>query len=170
MNPKHFLILFIIGYVLMHILYFLIPDSFLLGTIYRWVIVLPSVAAINLLSPQEGVHGVASAIVSGRASLEVVRGCDGSGAIFLLSSAILAFPSRWRAKLLGFAGGFLLVYGLNQVRIIGLYFVEAYRKDWFTLLHVYLAPTLVVIVSALYFVSWAIRQHVSRGTAANGNF
>lgn len=169
MNPKHFLVLFVVGYASMHALYFLIPDSFLLGTIYHWGIVVPGVAVIKLLSPQEAVQGVASVIMSSRASLEVVRGCDGSGVTFLLASAMLAFPSHWQAKLSGLAGAVLLIYGLNQVRIVGLYFVEAYFKEWFTPLHVYLVPTLLVVISALYFVSWVTRQHAAGRTITNGN-
>jgi len=41
------------------------------------------------------------------------------------------------------------------VRISALYFVIAYYPTWFLLVHVYLAPTLMVMVGCGYFAWWA---------------
>ena len=48
-----------------------------------------------------------------------------------------------------------LIYVLNLLRIGVLYFAIAYYPDWFQLIHVYLAPTLMVIVACAYFAWWA---------------
>jgi exosortase family protein XrtM len=159
-GPLRFLALFVAGYALLHALYFLIPDALLRDAVYHWTIIVPGAVAINLLAPGEAVHGAGALLTSVRASLEVVRGCDGSGVAFLLVAAMAAFPSSWRRKLAGLAGALLLVYALNQARIVGLYFVAAYRNDWFVPLHVWFVPTLFVVLSALYFAAWAARAHV----------
>lgn len=157
-GPGRFLLLFVAGYALLHTLYYLVPDAWLREAIYHWGIILPGAAAINLLAPQETVHGAGAMLTSARASLEVVRGCDGSGVAFLLAAAVAAFPAGWRARLAGLAGAMLLVYLLNQVRIVGLYFVAAYRNDWFVALHTWFVPTLFVVVGALFFAAWAARS------------
>ena len=52
--------------------------------------------------------------------------------------------------------GATLVYLLNQARIIILYFVVAYRPDWFTPLHTYYIPTFLIVVVCIFFASWAM--------------
>jgi exosortase family protein XrtM len=94
-------------------------------------------------------------LLSAKANLEIVRGCDGAGVLFLVVSAIIAFPSIWRRRLVGLFLGIGLIYLLNLLRICILYFVIAYRPGWFPLVHVYLAPTLMVMVGCCYFAWWA---------------
>ena len=83
-----------------------------------------------------------------------MRGCDGSGVLFLVIAAVLAFPARWPLRALGLLGGALLVYGLNMVRLVGLYFVAAYHGGWFPLLHTYLVPSLVIVVVVICYMQW----------------
>ena len=72
--------------------------------------------------------------------------------LFLLVAAMLVAPLRWRAKLRGIAIGIVLVWVLNQIRVVGLFY--AYRKDpeWFALLHGTLTPLAMVIALALFFL------------------
>jgi exosortase family protein XrtM len=87
--------------------------------------------------------------------LEIVRGCDGAGVLFLIISAILVFPAGLMRKLLGLLLGIGLIYGLNLLRICILYYVIAYQPSWFQLIHTYAAPTLMVILGCFYFAWWA---------------
>ena len=80
----------------------------------------------------------------------------GAGAFFLLAAAVLAFPASFKRKAAGLLAGIMLLYGFNTLRISGLYYVAAYHFDWFTLFHTYLAPTLMIIVTCLFFVWWAL--------------
>ncbi|WP_243221680.1 exosortase family protein XrtM [Methylobacter sp. S3L5C] len=110
---------------------------------------------INMLAPLEQVLPQQNHLLSVKANLEIVRGCDGAGVLFLMVSAIVAFPSTWRRKLIGLLLSIGLIYLLNLLRIITLYFIIAYQPDWFLLVHAYLAPTLMIIVGCVYFVWWA---------------
>jgi exosortase family protein XrtM len=56
---------------------------------------------------------------------------------------------------MGVLGAIGLTYLLNQTRVIVLYFVVAYRNDWFGLLHDYLVPTLIIALCSLFFAWWA---------------
>lgn len=161
-RPFWFLIAFAAAYVVGHVGYYAIPDQVLREVVIHFGIVVPSTAAIDLVAPAERVVAQGHMLVSPRATLEVVRGCDGIGTALLLAAAIVAFPGGWSRKLGGLALGLALVYVANLVRIVGLYFVVAYRGDWFQFLHTYLVPVAFVALVAVFFAWWAAR---AAGTA-----
>jgi exosortase family protein XrtM len=148
------LLLFLGWYGAFHYAYFQIPDDVFRELYHRGLGTLCA-DLINLLAPMERVSAVQNRLVSPQADLEIVRGCDGAGALFLLISAILAFPSTITRKWIGIGLGVSLMYGLNLIRISGLYFVIAHHRDWFQLIHTYLAPTLIIVIGCLFFAGWA---------------
>lgn len=125
-------------YGLMHQAYFQIPDDLLRDTLYHWGLVRPDVAVIDLLAPGEQVVAVGNYLVSARANLEIVRGCDGAGAMFLVVSAMLAYPANLGRKLAGVLAAAGFMYLLNLLRIAAIYFVVAYYPAWFC------RPTLIL--------------------------
>ncbi len=135
----------------------MIPDWILRDVVYLHLFSRPSVGLINGLTPDADVRALANQVVSPRAALEVVRGCDGSGLWFLLAAAMLAFPATWRMKLIGVFSGAILIYWLNLSRLVGLYFVVANRPAWFVPLHTYFVPTLLIVITSLFFMVWAVR-------------
>ena len=142
-------------YALLHYAYFKIPDELFREVIYSHGFVAPCTNLIHWILPDERVSVVQNHLVSPRADLEIVRGCDGAGALFLVVAALLVFPATFQRKLLGLGLGILLMYGLNLARITGLYFLIAYQRDWFPLVHTYLAPTLIILLACLFFAWWA---------------
>ena len=143
-------------YAVLHTLYMLIPNSFLGDVIYRYGINQVAAYCINSAAPEEVVRAVSNRLISSKVQLEIVRGCDGSGVLFLIVAAMLAFGAPTKYKLAGMLAGATLVYLLNQARIIILYFVVAYRPDWFTPLHTYYIPTFLIVVVCIFFASWAM--------------
>jgi len=156
-NPYVFLVFFAMGYALLEWLYFLIPDPILQDLIHHYCIVQPCADILTHFAPQEGVRVMQGMLVSHSATLSIVRGCDGSGVIFLLASAILAFPTGWRGKLYGVLGAVVMVYVLNQARLIGLYYIAAYHMDWFLLVHTYILPMVFILVGVIFFAYWSTR-------------
>lgn len=148
-------ILFIACYFVLNRLYFEIPNDVLKDLVYFQGITGVCAKTIKLAAPQEAVSAVHNHLVSPRADLEIIRGCDGAGALFLVLSAILAFPAPFFRKLWGMALGIGLIYVLNLIRVSGLYFLIAYRADWFELIHTYIAPSFIIIIGCLYFAWWA---------------
>lgn len=116
--------------------------------------VLPSAVAINLIAPDAGARASGNRIVSPHGSLSVRNGCEGTETVFLLLAAIAAFKAPWRHKLKGAFLGTLIVYGLNQGRIIALFFAAQHERKWFDLLHGTIAPTLIIVLSVLFFLWW----------------
>jgi exosortase family protein XrtM len=142
-------------YSLLNYGYFKIPVELFMNVIYYHGVVTICADLINWIGPKEQVWAQQNHVLSSKADLEIVRGCDGAGVLFLMVSAIIVFPSTWRRKLLGLILGICLVYSLNLLRVSGLYFVIAYHADWFLLIHTYLAPTLMIILGCSYFAWWA---------------
>lgn len=149
-------ILFIGCYALLDYAYFKIPDELFANVIYYHGVVLVCADLINWLAPLEQVLPKQNHLISNKADLEIVRGCDGAGVLFLLVSAILVFPAKSGKKLTGLMLGMGLIYVLNLLRISVLYFVIAYQAGWFQLVHTYLAPTLMVMAACAYFAGWAL--------------
>jgi exosortase family protein XrtM len=150
-----FLLLFLFFYSLFHYGYYLIPDDTLRNTVYQEGITRVSADLINWITPQEQAQAAQNRIQSRAAILEIVRGCDGAGVLFLVLSAILAFPTSVKRKLVGLVLGLSFTYLLNQARIIALYYITAYQHQWFLPSHTYLFPTLIIILCSLFFLWWA---------------
>lgn len=153
-----FLLLFTGFYCLFHFLYYQIPDAVLKNVVYHYGIAQVSAWLINFLSITEHVHVVQHKLISSQASLEIVRGCDGSGLLFILSAAMLAFPGKWRLRILGALIAIGMTYVFNSLRILLLYYVVAYESQWFTLVHSFLAPTFLIVVATLFFSGWIVMQ------------
>ncbi len=150
----------IVVYTLFHLIYFSIADN-MLAQIYHEIVVTPAAGVINFVLPSEQVVASQNALVSSRANLQVVRGCDGVGVMMLIVSAILVFSRSLKYKLIGLVTGIGLVYILNLIRIIGLYFVAVFQRDWFLPIHSYIAPTLIILLCSLFFMYWAFRESTS---------
>ncbi len=148
-------ILFVTYYALLDYAYFKIPVNLFSNVIYYQGVVVICADLINWLAPLEQVLAKQNHLLSAKADLEIVRGCDGAGVLFLVMSAVLVFPSGLKRKVLGLLLGIGVVYGLNLLRICVLYFVIAYHPGWFQLIHTYVAPTLMVVLGCFYFAWWA---------------
>jgi exosortase/archaeosortase family protein len=85
--------------------------------------------------------------------LEVTLACSGADALALCAAAILAYPTRWRRRLAGAAGGIALILTLNTVRI-GTLGRAAASPAWFALLHLYAWPALLTLAIAGYVFAW----------------
>lgn len=118
---------------------------------------------INQLTPE--VHAVAKGarITAPGGGLNVLFGCEGTDAVFLLTAALLVFPMSMRARLTGLLAGLVWVFVLNQLRIVALFY--AFRSDagLFDLLHTAAAPLLMVVLTGLFFHLWLVHAG-SRGS------
>ena len=149
-------VLYILCYWFFDFLYFQIPDQLYSDVLYHYGVVTLCAEVINTLSPLEQVAAVHNHLLSAHADLVIIRGCDSAGVLFLLVSAVLVFNASLRQKLRGLLLGVALVYGLNIVRLVGLYFLEVYRREWFEFAHLYLAPTLMLLLVFIFFAWWAM--------------
>lgn len=163
-NEVRFIILFAAWYGVFYSAYFLIPDSVLNQYLHHDCIITIAAHFINQFFPAENIHELSNTLTSSKASIEVVRGCDGSGTVFLLIAAMFSFRSSVKQKTSGALLALFLIYAINMFRIVGLYFILAYHKHWFQMVHTYLLPTLIVILCGIFFLWWTRLPALSRST------
>jgi exosortase family protein XrtM len=97
-------------------------------------------------------------VVSREFSIEIVPACTGLFNYFFLFAAVLAFPAPWRARIRGFGLGAALIFLLNLIRIVSLFFVGASYPDLFKDLHYYVWPGILIIAVCFFLYAWAYRS------------
>lgn len=160
MNPMNkrelrFAFLFLLGFFLLHYAYSASRGSLVEHLVIDIATVKPGAAFINLVSPEADAVASGHRIVSPEGTLSILNGCEGTETMFLLIAAILAFSASWKRRIAGALAGILLVYALNQCRIVALFLAVRQDRNWFDMLHGYVAPTLIIALSALYFLWWS---------------
>ena len=129
------------------------------GTIVEtWVIdkatVAPSSVLINHIDSQAQVRPIEHRLVSDQARLNVLNGCEGTEMLFMVIAAVLAFRCNWRAKMIGLVGGVVLIYSLNQLRIVALFFSLLEDAALFAAIHGYIGPVIIVLITAYCYLVW----------------
>jgi exosortase H (IPTLxxWG-CTERM-specific) len=87
-------------------------------------------------------------------AVSIERVCNGIEAVIILVSAIIAFPSPWKHKVVGVLLGFTALQALNLVRIISLFYMGQWDKTWFEWFHLYLWQALIVLDALVVFLVW----------------
>ncbi len=126
-------------------------------TVGDWT-VMPAAFWMHLITP--GAEAVAQgySITAPGGGINVMNGCEGFEVIFLWIDALVITPMSWRWRGRGLVLGVGLIWVLNQVRILILFYAYRADKEWFTQLHGTIAPlVLIVLVTAAFalFVAWS---------------
>lgn len=85
-------------------------------------------------------------------AVSIEAGCNGVEASIVLIAAVLAFPAPWKARLIAILLGFVAIQSLNIVRIISLFYLGNWNLDFFTWVHLYLWPALIMLDVLIVFV------------------
>ena len=162
------LIKLVLVYSGLHLLYGLLDDAWLSAVAYRVAFTEPAAAMIRLIAPDEPIAVMAHELRSPQLVLAIVRGCDGSGAWFLLTAALLAVGGSCRAVLCGLGLGGLAVYGMNLLRLVALYWIGTRAPQWFDAAHEYVFPGLLVVGVLAFVLVWSTSQAQGSAAAAQG--
>ena len=148
-------------YALCHAAYLSLAIDTLSG-FYHEALILVSADLIRWLAPGETLIADGNRLLSATAQLEVVRGCDGAGVLFFLVAAIVVGSASWTGKLVGALAAAGLLYAMNLARLTGLYFVAAYRPDWFLPLHALFVPIAMIGIACLFYAAWLEKNSAAR--------
>ena len=85
-------------------------------------------------------------------AVSIEAGCNGVEATIVLIAAICAFPASWRARLIAIGLGFLAIQMLNIVRIISLFYLGNWNLEYFSWIHLYLWPALIMLDVLVVFI------------------
>jgi exosortase/archaeosortase family protein len=94
---------------------------------------------------------------SGHFEVDVSPACSGAVPAMIYLAAIFAFPTTWRAKMIGAALGMAVIHFVNLVRVIALFLIGLYFHTLFHETHVYIAQALVVAIAVATWLYWAGR-------------
>jgi exosortase family protein XrtM len=131
------------------------------------LILKPTTALINVLTPSEPAQLIGRKLVSARGTtLNVTRGCEGIEMFLLLSAALLAFPASRRQRLQGLLWGSLIAYALSVTRLLLLHYTLAYSPALWEALHGLILPLGPIAMLALYFAHWSAGSRAAPRHAA----
>jgi exosortase H (IPTLxxWG-CTERM-specific) len=126
--------------------YFVLPWTAALARISTWLVTVfdPSVMAVGKLMRSTD-NGFA---------VSIEAGCNGVEATIVLIAAMLAFPAPWRHKLAGLVAGVVAVQGLNVVRVISLFYLGQWDREWFEWAHLYVWQALIMLDVLIVWLIW----------------
>jgi exosortase/archaeosortase family protein len=123
-----------------------------------------SAALIRQLTPEVQAQAQGSRIRAPGGGINILNGCEGTEALFLLVAAMAAHRATWRQRAVGLLAGTVAVFGLNQLRVLALFY--SYRSDraLFDQLHGLVTPLLLICSAVALFAAWA--DWARRGAAS----
>jgi exosortase H (IPTLxxWG-CTERM-specific) len=95
-------------------------------------------------------------------AMEVLDGCNGDDVAVLLWAAILAYPASWLQKGKGLLAGTATIYVINFLRIISLFYLGQYNREWFEFAHLYVWESVFVLLTLTIFWTWVRRMSAPR--------
>ena len=126
--------------------YFILPFTGLIASVSAWV--------TQLFDSSMQSSGIILQNINNGTAVSIQPGCNGVEAMICLTAAIVAFPASWKHKLYGLLFGFLAIQALNIVRIISLFYLLQWNKDWFEWAHLYLWQALIILDALIVFIVW----------------
>ena len=96
-------------------------------------------------------------------AMEVLDGCNGDDVVVLLWAAILAYPASWLQKGKGLLAGTATIYVSNFLRIVSLFYLGQYNRQWFDFAHLYVWEGVFVLLTLTIFWMWVRRMAAPRG-------
>ena len=114
-----------------------------------------AVGLINLVSPGVKARGYESRIQAAGGGINILSGCEGTEVLLLLLSAVIVTRARWHHKLIGLLLGMSLIFSMNQVRVLSLFYSFRHDRELFSQLHSVIGPLGMVIGTLIFYVVWA---------------
>ncbi len=128
------------------------------GEAHFWVIerltVAPAAQLLGWIDPALGVSAQGDQLKAKGGGLRVAGGCEGMDIALLMISGVLCADVGWRQRLLGLVAGSLLVFALNQTRVVGLFYAFRHDREQFDLLHTVVMPLVMVLLLGAFFFAW----------------
>jgi exosortase H (IPTLxxWG-CTERM-specific) len=116
-----------------------------------------SAIVIRLFGGNATAHQVVLQNPSNGFAIEVLDLCNGDDVTVLLWAAILAYPASWLQKGKGLLAGTATIHVINFLRIISLFYLGQYDRQWFEFAHLYVWESLFMLLTLTIFWTWVRR-------------
>jgi exosortase H (IPTLxxWG-CTERM-specific) len=94
-------------------------------------------------------------IASDDFSMAIVANCTALIPIVIFISAVLAFPSTAKQKMIGIMLGIVGLFALNLVRTVSLFFIgSSFSKSVFEITHMLVWQSLMIILAVILWLFW----------------
>jgi len=124
----------------------ILPWTSLLADISGWF--------MSLFDNSVQTSGKVISSLSNGFAVSIEPGCNGVEAMIVLLAAIVAFPAPWAYKVKGLMWGFLAIQGMNLLRIISLFYLGQWSREWFDWAHLYIWQALIMLDALIVFLIW----------------
>ncbi len=118
--------------------------------------VVPAAFFVDELTPAVEARAVGQVLSAPGGGLNILNGCDGLEALFLLISAFSVAPLSRRRRFGGIAAGVAVVFLVNQARIVALFYAYRLDRSLFESLHGSVAPIAAILLISGYFYAWLV--------------
>ena len=108
---------------------------------------------LNLLGQKT--EAIGTTVSSAEFSIAVVTACTGLFLTAVFWAAVLAYPARWLAKLVGAGIGLAGIFALNIVRLVSLFYVGLYFPRYVDQVHLLIWQSLIIVFSLFLWLFWA---------------
>lgn len=98
--------------------------------------------------------GGGTVITSPEFSVNILNVCNGLEVTAIFFATVLGFPATWKSKLLGLAIGYPMIYIINLVRIVVLFFLGFKQPEIFETVHYYYAQAFVILATVGVWLLW----------------
>ena len=144
------------------------PRGFAAACIRLYLAAYAHLAGGALSLVDASVHVVGTDIL-GQFNLTFAMNCDAMDVFILFSSAVIAFPSTGRRRVVGLVAGLLALVAINLLRIVSLYLVGVHFPSAFEFCHVDLWPIVIVVLTCTGFVAWVRSTMAERSGGLNAS-
>ena len=116
---------------------------------------------LNLLGNRTWV--IEHTVTASRFSITIVTACTGLFMTAVFLSAVVAYPARFLAKLIGLTLGIVGIFTINIVRLVSLFYIGVYWPSFLEQAHLLVWPSLLIVFSLFLWLFWAGKvTHVPR--------
>jgi exosortase H (IPTLxxWG-CTERM-specific) len=111
-------------------------------------------SALLLRAAGAGVSSHGNVVASPAFSVAILPVCNGLEVTAIYAAAVLAFPAALSGKAIGLAGGLVIIYLINIVRIAALFLIGAHYHVAFEQAHYYYAQAFVIVATTGVWLAW----------------
>lgn len=100
--------------------------------------------------------------------INVYEGCNGINVMIVFLAFIIALPDTLKKTILYLVGGLFIVYLVNIIRVLFLYYAALYIKEYFYYFHKYIFTGLLYVIVFILWYGWIrISRLRNESTAKN---
>ena len=110
--------------------------------------------AMRLFGAHVQANGLVLSFSQGPGAVMVASGCNGVEVSLMFAAAVLAFPTRIKARLIGAVAGVASIQVLNLLRIMSLLLLSRFAQSAFDFFHLYVWDAFIMLDGVMAFLAW----------------